>query len=110
VEVAESARKHGIEVSPIPEVMTMSDVEKWLDDLDPNAVESHDAVHIRAIREAARIAAAGQDGLLRAVAAARTAGESWTVIGVALGVTRQAAQERFGRRIAQAGDTSKKSA
>jgi hypothetical protein len=32
------------------------------------------------------------------VAEARRAGHSWAVIGVALGTSRQAAQQRFGRR------------
>ena len=35
------------------------------------------------------------DDLRRAVAEARTNGESWGTIGMILGVTRQAAQQRF---------------
>lgn len=39
------------------------------------------------------------NGLLRdAVASARAAGSSWEAIGSALGMSRQAAQQRFGRR------------
>lgn len=35
--------------------------------------------------------------LQQAVGAARSAGHSWTAIGATLGLTRQAAQQRFGR-------------
>lgn len=42
-------------------------------------------------------------GLLRsAVLAARTAGHSWEAIGGVLGMTRQAAQQRFGDRVPEA--------
>jgi hypothetical protein len=48
-----------------------------------------------------RPAAALQDAeeeLHSAVAAARDAGDTWDMIGVALGVTRQAAYQRFGQK------------
>lgn len=74
----------------------INDVEQMLDDLDPATVTAHDAVHFRRIL-------AGQDGVTRAnrelhdaVQAARDAGDSWLSIGMALGVTKQAAQKRFG--------------
>ena len=42
-------------------------------------------------------AAGATDALLRAaVTAARSAGHSWAVVGTALGMTKQAAQQRFG--------------
>lgn len=75
----------------------MNDIEQVLDDLDPSKVTARDAVHFRRI-------IAAQDNILRAdrelrdaVLAAREAGDSWLSIGVALGVTKQAAQKRFGR-------------
>ncbi len=74
----------------------INDVEHLLDDLDPATVTARDAVHFRRIL-------AAQDGVMRAdrelrdaVRAAREAGDSWLSIGVALGVTKQAAQKRFG--------------
>ncbi|TWP32311.1 hypothetical protein [Leekyejoonella antrihumi] len=74
----------------------INDVERMLDDLDPAMVTAHDAVHFRRIL-------AAQDGVIRAdrelhdaVRAARDAGDSWLSIGIALGVTKQAAQKRFG--------------
>lgn len=69
--------------------------ERWLDQLDPAAVEARDATHVRAVIDAAQNVAAAEQGLRQAVADARAAGDSWTVIGAALGTTRQAAQMRF---------------
>lgn len=75
----------------------INEVENMLDNLDPSTVKSRDAVHFRRI-------IAAQDGVARAdrelhdaVRAAREAGDSWLSIGMALGVTKQAAQKRFGR-------------
>ncbi|MFT4189797.1 MAG: hypothetical protein QM621_14630 [Aeromicrobium sp.] len=74
-----------------------TDTEAWLDSLDPAALEARDASNFRRII-AARKAVADADAELRAaVAAAREAGDSWTVIGAALDITRQAAFQRFGR-------------
>jgi len=72
-------------------------VEEWLDDLDPDTVEFRDATHVRAIIAAAENVATADAELRAAVAAARASGDSWTVIGAALGITRQAAQQRFGQ-------------
>jgi hypothetical protein len=68
-----------------------------LDALDPAVTPSRDASHFRAIVAASDAAAAAEEGLRAAVRAAREAGDSWTVIGTALGVTKQAAQQRFSR-------------
>jgi hypothetical protein len=71
-------------------------VEKMPDELDPSTVTSRDAVHLRRIL-------AAQDGVARAdrelhdaVRSAREAGDSRLSIGLAQGVTKQAAQKRFG--------------
>jgi len=45
------------------------------------------------------------DLLQQAVNAARAGGHSWSAIGSTLGLTRQAAQQRFGREPASPGDT-----
>jgi dihydroxyacetone kinase len=68
-----------------------------LDDIDPAATPARDGTHFRAII-AANEAVASADGELREVVrAARAAGDSWTLIGAALGVSKQAAQQRFSR-------------
>jgi len=69
--------------------------ERWLDQLDPATVKARDATHVRAVIAAAEDLAAAEQKLRQTVAEARAAGDSWTVIGAALGTTRQAAQMRF---------------
>ena len=65
--------------------------------LDPATTKARDATQFRRII-AARKGVEDADAELRAaVAAAREAGNSWTVIGAALDTTRQAAFQRFGR-------------
>lgn len=75
------------------------DTEAWLDSLDPAAIEWRDAAHFRAIRAANDVIRTGENALVQAVIAARTAGDSWTIIGAALGVSKQAASERFGKAV-----------
>ena len=66
-----------------------------LDALDPATTPARDATHFRAIVAAAEAADAADRALRDRV---HEADESWTVIGAALGVTKQAAQQRFSRR------------
>ncbi|USQ81937.1 hypothetical protein NF556_09965 [Ornithinimicrobium faecis] len=75
----------------------MNDIEKVLDDLDPVTVQARDAVHFRRIIAAKEGVSQAERELHDAVRAAREAGDSWLSIGLALGVTKQAAQKRFGR-------------
>lgn len=72
-------------------------VGQMLDDLDPAAVTARDAVHFRRILAAQEGVARANRELHDAVQAARDAGDSWLSIGMALGVTKQAAQKRFAR-------------
>lgn len=82
---------HKHEVRPVD-----TDVEQWLDQLDPATTTSYDATHHRRIIAAGKALADAEDQLRHAVAAARAAGYSWALIGASLGVSRQAAQQRFG--------------
>lgn len=76
---------------------TDADVERWLDQLDPRTIEARDAAHFRAIIAASQALAAAEQDLRQAVASARAAGNSWAIVGAALGTTKQAAQQRFGQ-------------
>ena len=75
-----------------------SDTEVWLDQLDPETIASDesDAADLRAIGEALHAVAASDLGLADQVARARANGRTWTQIASVLGVSKQAARERFG--------------
>lgn len=67
-----------------------------LEDLEPARNPSRDAVHFRRIVTAQRRVDEACEESARAVASARAAGDSWTVIGAALGVSKEAVRKRFG--------------
>jgi hypothetical protein len=69
-----------------------------LDQLDPSMHPARDAASFRRIVAARRQLADAERELRDAVRAARAADDSWTVIGAALDISRQAAQQRFGER------------
>ncbi|MBR7743177.1 hypothetical protein KC207_07720 [Phycicoccus sp. BSK3Z-2] len=60
--------------------------------LDPERAEDHLAIVARAVVAEQ----AGRDLLRQSVAAARASGHSWAAVGGVLGLSRQAAQQRFG--------------
>ena len=76
----------------------LSETEAWLDSLDPEAIASpdSDAADLRAIGDAMLAVAASDVDLAERVAAARSKGRTWTQIATVLGVSKQAARERFG--------------
>ena len=74
---------------------TLARAEAWLDDLDPATTPAEDPKELRRVGLAKRDVGAAQDELRAAVRDARAAGWSWSAIGRTLGVSRQAAQERF---------------
>ncbi|MDR1213713.1 MAG: hypothetical protein LBK54_06490 [Propionibacteriaceae bacterium] len=71
-----------------------ADIEAFIDSVDPATMR--DASRLRAIAAARRDLAAAEATLRGAVAAARAAGDSWTMIGLMLGTSKQAAHRRFG--------------
>lgn len=60
--------------------------------------EGRSAEHFRRIVAAQASLTQAEQDLRDAVAAAREAGDPWTLIGAALGVSKQAAAQRFGTR------------
>ncbi len=76
---------------------TYADEMAALDLLAPQTHPARDAKHFRRVIAARYALAHAQDELVAAVEAAREAGDSWTVIGAALGTTRQGAFRKFGR-------------
>ncbi len=67
-----------------------------LDDIDIE--DTNDASDLRAIGELVNAISSDEAGLAEAVKVARANGRSWTAVGLALGVSRQAAHDRFSRR------------
>ena len=68
-----------------------------LDQVDLSTHPDRDAAPFRRIIAARQQVACAEQELHEAVRAARAAGDSWTVIGAALDISRQAAQQRFGQ-------------
>ena len=72
--------------------------EQLADDLDPDDVEAHDTDDLRQVATASDAVRADEVRLREAVQSARAHGRSWNQISVALGVSRQAARQRFADR------------
>lgn len=69
--------------------------EQLVDRLDPEAVEAENTDDLREIAAAAEAVRADDARLREAVTLARAHGRSWNHIALALGVSRQAARQRF---------------
>jgi hypothetical protein len=84
---------------PAPAVERDDDELTGLHTVAPSTHPARDAVNTRRITTAQKGVVAAEAELVAAVAAARAAGDSWTLIGAALGTTRQNAHQRFGKII-----------
>jgi hypothetical protein len=74
--------------------------EHLADSLDPGTAKVEDTNDLREIATAAEAVRAGDARLRDAVGLARAHGRSWNHIALALGVSRQAARQRFADRAA----------
>ena len=74
----------------------VTEAEGWLDSLDPSSHPAEATDDLRSITAAVRSIAAAEGDLRDAVVRARSNGRSWGRIALALGVSKQAARERFG--------------
>lgn len=71
--------------------------EQWATSLQPGDFE--DITDLRAVAQAADTTRTAEAGLREAVQTARLKGRSWNQIAIALGVSRQAARQRFAENI-----------
>lgn len=71
--------------------------DELADELDPTTDEVDDTDDLRAVAAASDAARADDARLREAVEVARAHGRSWNQIALALGVSRQAARQRFTR-------------
>lgn len=69
------------------------------EEFDPSGVRMDDTTDLRALAEAVDSVRAGEARVRELVARARADGRSWGEIGIALGVSRQAARERFAEKM-----------
>lgn len=72
---------------------------KLAEEFDPSDVPVDDTTDLRKLAEAVDSVRTGEARVRELVARARAKGRSWGEIGIALGVSRQAARERFGEKI-----------
>jgi hypothetical protein len=66
---------------------------------DPSGVTPESTMDLRAVAEAADAVRANEARVRELVQIARANGRSWARIGIALGTSRQAAQERFREKV-----------
>lgn len=66
---------------------------------DVGTDEGHDAAPLRALREAVLTRAAAEQTVADRVTDARDAGLPWSVIGMYLGTSGEAARQRYGRPV-----------
>jgi hypothetical protein len=72
---------------------------KLAEEFDPSGVPMDDTTDLRTLAEAVDNVRAGEARVRELVARSRANGRSWGEIGIALGVSRQAARERFAEKI-----------
>jgi len=70
-----------------------------LDSIDVDPAAARDAKRFRRIVTARKAVEAAQDELRAAVRTARGAGDTWAMIGEALGIGARSARQQFGSRL-----------
>jgi hypothetical protein len=76
-------------------------LEEWADKVDPADLKWMDSTSLKTVGRLAHQRYEIEDELAQAVAAARGDGWSWAMVGLMLGVTRQAAHQRYGAHAAE---------
>jgi hypothetical protein len=72
---------------------------KLAQELEPSGIPMDETADLRTLAEAVDSVRLGEARVRELVALARANGRSWGEIGIALGVSRQAARERFAEKI-----------
>jgi hypothetical protein len=73
-------------------------LERWADRVRPEDLKLADTKSLRAIAELAEQRERVDNELTDAVRSARAANRSWSEIGAMLGVSKQAAQRKYGEK------------
>ena len=74
-------------------------LERWADNVEPGDVVAVDTSALRQLAKLADQREALDSEVTDAVHAARRANRSWSEIGAMLGVSKQAAQRKYGRKV-----------
>ncbi|MFD2082771.1 ECF sigma factor [Actinopolymorpha cephalotaxi] len=74
--------------------------ERVTDELDPETAEVDNTEDLRAIADASSTLHDDEARVREAVGVARARGRSWNEIAVALGVSRQAARQKYANKVA----------
>ena len=77
-------------------------LERWADKVNPGDLVVVDTSALRQLAKLAEQREALDEEVTDAVQAARRANRSWSEIGTMLGVSKQAAQRKYGRHAASA--------
>ena len=77
-------------------------LERWADDVEPDDLVAVDTSVLRQLAKLADQRAELDNAVTEAVRAARTAHRSWSEIGAMLGVSKQAVQRKYNRRVRSA--------
>jgi hypothetical protein len=105
VRIGQTARKRSIAAPPMSGAKIMHTDEevqraaKLAEEFNPSGVPMDDTTDLRTLAEAVDAVRTGEARVREMVARARAKGRSWGEIGIALGVSRQAARERFAERV-----------
>ena len=74
-------------------------LEEWAERVESSDLEVADTEALRAIAELAERREVVEEELTEAVRSARQAHRSWSEIGTMLGVSKQAAQRKYGSKV-----------
>jgi hypothetical protein len=77
-------------------------LERWADKVESGELVAADTSALRQLAKLAEQREALDDEVTDAVHAARRANRSWSEIGTMLGVSKQAAQRKYGRHVTSA--------
>ncbi len=77
-------------------------LQRWADEVSSDELVVVDTTVLRHLAELAAQRATLESDLCQAVVAARQSEKSWSEIGAMLGVSKQAAQRKYGRAISAA--------
>lgn len=81
------------------------DIDAFIDSIDPTTMR--DGRHLREIHSALRGVEDANQALIEAIRGARRAGDSWAMIAIALGTSRQSAHRKYAAAVGENSQSGK---